>query len=151
MKGSIIGGIISGLVVLLVGGFATWYFSDLRDSVEIGLRMNRLETDIGQVSARVDKVSDAINKIDILYARLDERVNSLLPYNQDKLKEISRAKNIPEVKVNAAINYMDKNPTASDISKYLQMNLGFTPEETKAVIRKPQNTWVIQHSNDIKN
>jgi chromosome segregation ATPase len=130
-------GIISGIIVLAIGGVFTWYFSDIRDTTDLNLRAKHLESDQAQLSNKLDQLSEKINLLNTQYARIDERVNILTKFNTDKLADISKSKNIPQNQVDKAIDFLNTNPNPKDAAHYLQMNLGLSPNEVKAVVKIP--------------
>ena len=125
----ILSGVVSGLIVL---GF-TWYLSDLRDSLRIGIRVDALEKAQDTTLHKLEDLEQKMNDISVQLARLDERTK----YNKTNLNQISKDKAIPQSKVDAAKQYLDTKPSSQDAFNYLETNLGFSAEEAKTVIFRP--------------
>lgn len=139
MKEAIIAGVVSTIISSIILGIGTWYLNGLNDAVSLGFKIRQLEADQAKVVEKFDRLSEKVNEIGELYARLDERLAGLVRYNDRALDQISNNKKIPQMKVDSAKQYLNTLPSNKDAMNYLEMNLGFSPEEAKAVVAPPQS------------
>lgn len=126
-------GIISGLAVLAVG----WYCSDLRDSLKLGVEVANLKDDINTLKNQISGMGSKLNDLSVQFARIDERTK-VTSYNQQKFNQVVEQNKIPQLKVDSAKKFLNSIPSTKDAMNYLEMNLGFSPEDAKAVIAMPQ-------------
>jgi hypothetical protein len=125
-------GVISGLIVLFFG----WYMSDLRDNLRIGLRVDELEKNQDKIFNQLDSMGEKINRLNDEFSRIDERTK-VAQYNSDYFNQVIKSKDIPQTKADAAKQYLNMMPNTKDAVDYLKMNLGFSPDEAKAVVFQP--------------
>lgn len=138
MRDVIIAGVVSTVISSIIVGIWLWYLNDMRDSVSLGWRMSQIENDQKKLIEKIDHLAEEVNNLGERYARLDERLNIFVRYNEQVLNQISSKKKIPQEKVDSAKQYLNTLPAMDDAINYLETNLGLSRTEAKAVVSPNQ-------------
>jgi len=141
----VVTGVVSGLVVL----FFSMYLTDLKDYIKLGIRVDEIEKTQQQAIDDRNGFRQELNGLSIQVARMDERTK-VDQYNKQALYQTSKNKNVTQPQIDSTIQYLDSKPKTNDAMNYLEMKMGFTAEEAKAVIVPPTDSLKALQKNDLK-